>query len=58
MGEEVGGTYIVTAQDSDDFSAAVELHKEALVEVLGTQLTEGCRWGTVGWRDPTFLSSG
>ena len=48
MGEEVGATYVVTAQDSDDFSAAVELHEEALVEVLGTQLmraVDGARSG-------------
>ena len=31
---EKGGTYVVPAQDSHDFSAAVELHEETLVEVL------------------------
>lgn len=31
---ERGLTHIVTAQDADDFAAAVQLDEEALVEVL------------------------
>lgn len=32
--------YIVSAQDSEHLAAAVELHEEALLEVLGTTLAE------------------
>lgn len=29
-------TYIVAAQNSENFAAAVQLHKESLLEILGT----------------------
>ena len=34
-GERERGGYVVAAEDADDFAGAVELHEEALVEVLG-----------------------
>ena len=59
MGED---THIISAQDANDFPAAVELDEEAFVEVLvGGELVSRGDYGDVGLVRSsrlTFFSSG
>lgn len=43
-------THVVAPQHPNDFPAAVQLHKEALVEVLcGEMISVSESWGVEGW---------